>query len=77
MLQEGRTDIIRSCSVESVEFGKLLSDKTADSGEQFAAMKRALAAHSNYAKMVRSCIPLKIFFTKRYLLYFRLSKVEV
>lgn len=53
-MQEGRTDIIRSCSVESVEFGKLLSDKTADSGEQFTAMKKALAAHSNYAKMVRN-----------------------
>ena len=53
MLQEGRTDIIRSCSVESVEFGKLLSDKTADSGEKFAAMKKALSAHSSYAKMVR------------------------
>jgi len=52
IFKEGRTDIIRSCSVESVEFGKLLSDKTADSGEKFVAMKKALAAHSNYAKMV-------------------------
>ena len=77
MLQEGRTDIIRSCSVESVEFGKVLSDKTADSGEKFAAMKKALAAHSNYAKMVRSCILFITFFTYQYLLYIRLSKAEV
>ena len=60
MLKEGRTDIIRSCSVESVEFGKLLSDKTADSGEQFVAMKKALSAHSGYAKMVRPFYPIVI-----------------
>lgn len=55
LFKEGRTDIIRSCSVESVEFGKLMSDRAVNSGEKYAAMRKALSTHASYAKMVRSC----------------------
>lgn len=53
VFSEGRTDIIRSCSEESVDFAKKMSDGASDLGERYEAMTKAIQAHSAYAKMVK------------------------
>jgi carnitine O-acetyltransferase len=50
----GRTDIIRSCSAESVAFASALVDKNADLTRKATALSAALKAHNEYAVMVRS-----------------------
>lgn len=49
--KEGRTDIIRSCSVESVAFAQAMLDNKVDQEGRFKAMMAAIRGHSAYAKM--------------------------
>ena len=52
IFKEGRTDIIRSCSVEAIDFAKAMLDDGGTTDDRFKAMDKALRAHSSYAKMV-------------------------
>jgi carnitine O-acetyltransferase len=54
IFKDGRTDIIRSCSAESVEFAKAMVNEAVGSKARFKAMDKAIKGHSNYAKMVIS-----------------------
>lgn len=46
----GRTETIRSCSVESVTFAKAMLDKELPVNEKTAALRSAIEAHKNYVK---------------------------
>jgi len=47
----GRTEVIRSCSIESVEFAKSVVQLEGASSDRFVLMKRAIQAHNSYAKL--------------------------
>jgi len=47
----GRTEVIRSCSIESVEFAKAVTQQEGSSSDRFVLMKRAVQAHNSYAKL--------------------------
>ena len=44
----GRTETIRSCSVESVDFCKAMLDRNASQQEKLHKMKAAIDAHKQY-----------------------------
>lgn len=46
----GRTETIRSCSTESVEFAKTLLDENASADEKASSLRKAVEGHKNYAK---------------------------
>lgn len=46
----GRTETIRSCSVESVNFAKAMLNKETPNAEKVAALRAAIEAHKSYAK---------------------------
>lgn len=48
----GRTETIRSCSVESVVFAKAMLDEDLPVSEKTAALRNAIEAHKNYVKDV-------------------------
>ena len=50
--KHGRTDVIRSCSTESVAFAKTMLDNEATVEEKYEAMAKALKGHNDYARMV-------------------------
>ena len=50
----GRTDGIRSCSVESVAFAKCMNNFTLSNSEKIEKMKTAIAAHKAYANMANA-----------------------
>jgi len=45
----GRTETIRSCSVEALEFSEALNTARVPSHEKYERMKKAIEAHKNYA----------------------------
>jgi len=47
----GRTEVIRSCSIESVEFAKAFVDSEVSSNDKFILMKKAIQSHNSYARM--------------------------
>lgn len=55
----GRTETIRSCSVESVEFAKAMIDASTSPKEKIAALKRAIQAHKDYT--VQASHQLELF----------------
>eukprot|EP01138_Halocafeteria_seosinensis_P013724 gb/GECG01014015.1/.p1 GENE.gb/GECG01014015.1/~~gb/GECG01014015.1/.p1 ORF type:complete len:658 (+),score=72.15 gb/GECG01014015.1/:1-1974(+) len=46
----GRTETIRSCSVESTEWVNLMTNDKASDKERFDALKKAIESHKNYGK---------------------------
>lgn len=44
----GRTETIRSCSVESIAFAKAMLDKNRSLAEKEAALKQAIDSHKKY-----------------------------
>lgn len=55
MYLHGRTETIRSCSSESIEFAKTMLDENAAVDEKVSSLRKAVEGHKNYAKDV-SCI---------------------
>lgn len=47
----GRTETIRSCSVESLAFAKAMCDNTISDVDKLKALKAAVLGHKNYATM--------------------------
>lgn len=56
----GRTETIRSCSIESVHFAKTMLNKSATDEEKKAAMTEAINSHKNYAIEVSCSFEFKI-----------------
>lgn len=50
----GRTETIRSCSVESIAFAKAMLDKDVDITEKVSKLEEAIAAHKKYSIEVTS-----------------------
>lgn len=48
----GRTETIRSCSIESVEFAKTMLDSKSSPKEKLIAMQNAIKAHKDYTVQV-------------------------
>lgn len=49
MYAGGRTETIRSCSSESLEFSKALNDPKASQQVKYDTMKKAIESHKQYA----------------------------
>lgn len=47
----GRTETIRTCSIESVNFVKICSNTSIPSNVKFTALKNACLAHTQYTKL--------------------------
>lgn len=47
----GRTETIRSCSVESIAFAKAMCDNNVSDLDKIKALKAAVTGHKNYATM--------------------------
>ncbi|KAK7593027.1 hypothetical protein V9T40_007779 [Parthenolecanium corni] len=45
----GRTETIRSCSVESIKFAQVMLDKSASGSDKVVALKDAISSHKDYA----------------------------
>lgn len=45
----GRTETIRSCSVESIDFAKTMLDDQKSNEEKVAALKEAINSHKKYS----------------------------
>ncbi|KAJ0181787.1 hypothetical protein K1T71_002509 [Dendrolimus kikuchii] len=71
MYAGGRTETIRSCSVEAVEFAKAMLDARGAPKEQVAALKRAIQAHKDYTVQA-----LQGFGVDRHLLGLKLIAIE-
>ena len=52
MFQLGRTDTIRSCSSESLEFSKAMLDSSMPAGKKAELLRKAIAAHKQYSNDV-------------------------
>ena len=51
LYHEGRTECIRSCSIESVNFAKAMLDNAASDTEKYNCLMNAVKGHNAYAKM--------------------------
>lgn len=49
--KHGRTDVIRSCSPEAVEFAKQMLDNSTSVANKYNSMLNAIQSHNKYAKM--------------------------
>jgi carnitine O-acetyltransferase len=49
MYAGGRTETIRSCSIESLEFSEALNNPTASTQDKYKLMKKAIEGHKLYA----------------------------
>ena len=52
--KEGRTETIRSCSQESLEFTTKMTDNNATENEKYTALINAIKGHNYYARMAAS-----------------------
>lgn len=52
MYIRGRTETIRSCSIESIEFAKSMLNSQSSPKERVAALKGAINAHKKYTVQV-------------------------
>lgn len=50
----GRTETIRSCSVESIAFAEAMCDSAVSNPEKVALLRAAVNAHKNYTVMASS-----------------------
>ncbi|XP_049865434.1 carnitine O-acetyltransferase-like [Pectinophora gossypiella] len=67
----GRTETIRSCSIESIDFAKKMLDDCVSPKEKVAAMKKAIQAHKDYTVQA-----LQGFGVDRHLLGLKLTAIE-
>ncbi|XP_069365666.1 carnitine O-acetyltransferase-like isoform X2 [Maniola hyperantus] len=67
----GRTETIRSCSVESVAFARAMLDTQASAHDKLAALRAAVAAHKDYTVQA-----LQGFGVDRHLLGLKLTAIE-
>jgi len=49
----GRTDTIRSCSIDSHNYCLAMQDKNVSAADKIKALRSAVAAHSKYTQEVR------------------------
>jgi carnitine O-acetyltransferase len=49
----GRTETIRSCSVESIKFAQTMLDASTSANEKASALRTAIKAHKDYTTLVR------------------------
>lgn len=49
MFSGGRTECIRSCSMESLEFSKAILDSSVSLQDKYKALKQAVESHKKYA----------------------------
>jgi carnitine O-acetyltransferase len=52
MFQRGRTETIRSCSIESVNFARIMLDPEAKDIDKATALKDAVNSHKKYVGQV-------------------------
>ncbi|XP_039762865.1 carnitine O-acetyltransferase-like isoform X1 [Pararge aegeria] len=71
MYTGGRTETIRSCSVQSVAFAATMIDTRATAQDKLAAMRAAIAAHKDYTVQA-----LQGFGVDRHLLGLKLTAIE-
>lgn len=60
----GRTETIRSCSIESIAFAKAMLDNKKSTMDKVQALKEAIESHKKYANEVRNAtskIPIVLF----------------
>lgn len=50
IFKEGRTEVIRSCSLEAVNFVKTMQDKNQSISQKQEALYKAIKAHNSYAR---------------------------
>ncbi|XP_069194964.1 carnitine O-acetyltransferase isoform X1 [Procambarus clarkii] len=67
----GRTETIRSCSVESVAFAKAMLNEALPNSEKVAALRTAIEAHKTYARHA-----VNAFGVDRHLLGLKLAAIE-
>ncbi|KAF9414691.1 hypothetical protein HW555_007469 [Spodoptera exigua] len=67
----GRTETIRSCSIESIEFAKTMLNSQSSPKEKISALKSAINSHKNYTVQA-----LQGFGVDRHLLGLKLSAIE-
>ncbi|KAH9640832.1 hypothetical protein HF086_014418 [Spodoptera exigua] len=67
----GRTETIRSCSIESIEFAKSMLNSQSSPKEKISALKSAINSHKNYTVQA-----LQGFGVDRHLLGLKLSAIE-
>ncbi|XP_028176761.1 carnitine O-acetyltransferase isoform X1 [Ostrinia furnacalis] len=67
----GRTETIRSCSIESIEFAKTMLNAQSSPKEKIQAMKNAINAHKNYTVQA-----LQGYGVDRHLLGLKLTALE-
>lgn len=60
--QLGRTDTIRSCSIESLEFSKGMMDPSLSKQKKAELLRKAVTGHKNYVAEVSSVSSLMINF---------------
>lgn len=51
VFKEGRTEVIRSCSMESMDFVKVMTKNDASIEAKRNALRNAMLAHNQYARM--------------------------
>ncbi|XP_045510869.1 carnitine O-acetyltransferase-like isoform X1 [Colias croceus] len=71
MYTGGRTETIRSCSIESIEFAKTMLEKQASPKAKVEAMRKAIAAHKDYTVQA-----LQGLGVDRHLLGLKLTAIE-
>ena len=54
----GRTETIRSCSIESIEFAKTMLNSKSSPKEKVSALKDAINSHKNYTVQVKIILNL-------------------
>lgn len=64
--QLGRTDTIRSCSIESLEFSKGMMDASLSKQKKAELLRKAVTGHKNYVAEVSSVFSLMINFRWKY-----------
>lgn len=64
--QLGRTDTIRSCSIESLEFSKGMMDPSLSKQKKAELLRKAVTGHKNYVAEVSSVSSLTINFRWKY-----------
>jgi carnitine O-acetyltransferase len=65
----GRTETIRSCSVESIKFAQTMLDNSTSVNEKATALRTAIKAHKDYTMLVRPRYPFPRYFA--HLIYYQ------
>jgi carnitine O-acetyltransferase len=59
----GRTETIRSCSVESIKFAQTMVDGTASANDKASTLRNAVKAHKDYTTLVFSLLLYALLFS--------------